>query len=95
MKSIFVLSIVTIALIPPVLAHSWYPRECCNDKDCLPADSVKELPGGDAEVRVGNDVMIVPRSLKRRKSKDERFHVCYDRINGAVSVFCFFEPGLS
>jgi len=95
MRLILVLSAVTIALAAPAQGHLWYPRECCNDKDCRPADSVKELLGGNAEVRVGNDGMIVPHSLKRRKSKDERFHVCYNRINGAISVFCFFEPALS
>ena len=32
--------IATVALSAPARAHSWYPKECCNDTDCAPVDSI-------------------------------------------------------
>ncbi len=95
MKVKFVLFAAAIAWIVPAHAHLWYPKECCNDKDCHEADNVTEMPDGSAQVRVGGDTMSVPRRLKRRKSLDEHYHVCYGKVNGAISVYCFFQPGLS
>jgi hypothetical protein len=85
----------TLALIASAHAHSWYPRECCNEKDCHPVDIVKEMPDGSAQVQVEGETVIVPRSLKRRKSKDEHYHLCYEKKPEGISIFCFFQPGLS
>jgi hypothetical protein len=81
--------------IAPAEAHSWYPRECCNDKDCHEADKVTKMPDGNVEVQVGSDILLVPSTMKRRRSQDQNFHVCYSKVNGAITVSCFFEPGLS
>ncbi len=90
-----ILFAATIAWIVPAQAHSWYPKECCNEKDCHEVDNVTEMPDGSTQVRVGSDILSVPRTLKRRRSLDERYHVCYGKLNGTTSIYCFFQPGLS
>lgn len=59
---------------PPATAHSWYPPECCSDKDCFPIayDELEPVPGG---------YLYTPRNLffpasKVRDSKDKYLHVC-------------------
>jgi hypothetical protein len=81
-----------VASILPAEAHSWYPLECCSGQDCHEVDSVTELPDGNAKVQVGNDSVLVPRSLKRRPSPDGHYHLCYRKWGGATFVHCFFEP---
>ncbi|MBI3516623.1 MAG: hypothetical protein HY060_21535, partial [Proteobacteria bacterium] len=31
---------------PPSLAHDWYPRECCSNVDCAPADTIERRADG-------------------------------------------------
>lgn len=81
--------------IAPAQAHSWYPYECCFNKDCHEADTVLEMPDGSAQVTVGNDMILVPRSFKRRMSPDFHYHLCYGRLPGQTVVYCFFEPASS
>jgi hypothetical protein len=76
----------------PVYAHSWYPYECCFGKDCHEADTVTEMPDGSAQVAVGNEMITVPRSFKRRASPDFHYHLCYGKLPGKTVVYCFFEP---
>jgi hypothetical protein len=82
----------TVASILPVQAHSWYPMECCSGQDCHEADMVTEMPDGSAKVQVGNDTILVPRSLKRRTSPDAHYHLCYHKWSDSTVVHCFFEP---
>jgi hypothetical protein len=82
----------TLALILPVQAHSWYPVECCSGQDCHETDLVTELPDGTAKVQVGSDIVIVPRSLKRRSSPDGHYHLCYRKWQDSTVVHCFFQP---
>ena len=80
------------AFIAPVQGHSWYPMECCAGHDCHETDNVTELPDGTAKVQIGNDIVIVPRSLERRQSPDSHYHVCYSKWMGGTMVRCFYEP---
>jgi hypothetical protein len=88
----FVLLATTIATILPAQAHSWYPMECCSGQDCHEADRVTELPDGSANVQVGSETIVVPRSLKRRASPDGHYHLCYRKWSDSTVVRCFFEP---
>ncbi|MGE3915683.1 MAG: hypothetical protein AB7F78_08295 [Hyphomicrobiaceae bacterium] len=75
-------------------AHSWYPHDCCHDRDCKPADSIEVDERGDFEVRVGNDRVWVPKSFAIRPSQDSRIHICY-REEGEPTFlmpFCLFLP---
>lgn len=84
---------LSLALTSLAQAHSWYPTECCSGEDCHEADSVTELPDGNSKVQVGSDIVIVPRTLKRRMSPDGHYHVCYHKWSDSTVVPCFFEPG--
>ncbi|MGL5447874.1 MAG: hypothetical protein ACRDBL_11250 [Rhabdaerophilum sp.] len=54
------------------LAHSWYPLECCSERDCyaVPASRVQVVPGG--WIIDGFPV----RHNEARPSPDGRFHIC-------------------
>ncbi len=84
-----------IALTVPAHAHSWYPMECCAGKDCHEADMVTELPDGSAQVRIGSETILVPRSQKRRQSHDVHYHLCYGSYQQATFIYCFFQPAES
>lgn len=81
MKILFWLSLALI-LGPgakPAIAHSWYPYDCCSDRDCWPmgedADArepdPKIVPGG---YRTFDGIFIAERDT--RPSRDGRFHIC-------------------
>ncbi len=89
------LSAAAFALIVPAHAHSWYPMECCAGKDCHEADAVTELPDGSAQVRIGSETILVPRSQKRQQSPDVHYHVCYGTFQQTTFIYCFFQPAES
>ena len=93
MRIVLIAAITTLAC--PAYAHSWYPMECCAGKDCHEADAVTEMPDGSAQVLVGNQTILVPRSQKRRQSPDVHYHVCYGTYQQATFIYCFFQPAES
>ena len=88
----------TVFWRPPAIAHSWYPKECCDNRDCTPVTNVTRLVSKD-----GNRAFlvivsplgkaVVPADFPARVSKDGRIHVCmrYDPF-GDRSVVCLFMP---
>ena len=77
----------------PALAHSWYPRECCHDNDCMPADGISTDVRGDLSVHVGSKRVWVPKLFKIRPSRDDRIHVCFfvDEHDFLMPL-CLFMP---
>ena len=90
---------------PPASAHSWYPSDCCSDRDCWPMghdDDAREpdptiVPGG----YLTHDGFFVD-ARNTRPSLDGRFHVC--RSGGYPSgpvlaplerPVCLFVPKLA
>ena len=73
----------------PAAAHSWYPYECCSDRDCapLPRDQVQPTDGG----WLLPDGTLFPYA-DARVSPDGGFHWC--RIGGTGRVLCFFAPDM-
>lgn len=69
------------------LAHSWYPPECCSDRDCspFPAKDVVEQPDG-WRLSTGE---FVERG-KEKISRDEDYHLC--RLTPSSPIICFFVP---
>lgn len=67
-------------------AHSWYPWECCSDRDCeeLKDDQVKITPQG----YVLPDGVVVEAS-KARQSPDGHYHWCRQPDG---KLICFFAP---
>ncbi len=85
----------------PVLAHSWYPADCCSDRDCWPM-------GVDSDAREP-DPIIVPGGFRThdgifisqgetRPSRDGRYHVCRSQgepdgpVISTSKGMCLFVP---
>lgn len=67
--------------------HSFYPAECCSDRDCAPYPSnlVKEMPAGYA--------LATGEFIERKRvrfSPDGAFHLC--RHEATQLILCFFVP---
>jgi hypothetical protein len=74
-----------------VLAHSWYPPECCHDKECRPVPCA-ELIYRDKDVVWRKNVYFSGRMI--RESKDGNCHVCLEEgLNASVFLpRCVFVP---
>jgi hypothetical protein len=87
-------------------AHSWYPENCCNNRDCelIPLEAVTETLNGwhveyDSPIH-GRVSVNVPRDSHRVKPNehDGQFHGCFytprgDTIEpGPLEVRCFWYP---
>lgn len=78
-------------------AHDWYPRECCSEQDCAPADTVVRREDGSYFVTArGMSAEIPPNYPKWGRSPDGRIHVCIRRMrSGAEYLVCAFRgPGV-
>jgi hypothetical protein len=86
----------------PVHAHSWYPYDCCSDRDCWPMGLDIDAKEPDPRIVPGgyltHDGHFVPERATR-VSKDGRFHICRSggMLTGSVIApsqrpFCLFVP---
>jgi hypothetical protein len=69
-------------------SHSWYPPECCSERDCAPA-AAGEVAEDAAGFTVRPDGEFVPRG-QEKQSPDGAFHVCRSAVNGRL--ICLFVP---
>lgn len=82
-------------LVAPALAHSWYPFECCSERDCfpVPVQDVKIIKGG----WMLHDGTVIEHA-EARPSPDGRFHLCRhnDGKGGLIrkhkAPACFWAP---
>ena len=65
-----------------MLAHSWYPNECCHDMDCRPVPCAELVISGSSAAWRGHNWRTA------RASPDQACHVCVH--NGTVT--CVFVP---
>ena len=74
-----------------LLAHSWYPYECCGDGDCAPLSPKQvKIIGEQYEITLADhSVVHVPLS-SAKISEDDNYHVCIGKI--VSSPRCFFRP---
>jgi hypothetical protein len=91
--------LVSTALLaaPGAYAHDWYPRECCSNHDCAPADTVLRRDDGSYLVTSRGMSASIPADYpKWRKSPDGRIHVCIRKLrSGAEYLVCAFRgPGV-
>lgn len=88
--------------------HSWYPPECCHDRDCGPVENSFYL----TDPKGGPDILWVtitikgaygqpdekvtfpiPRDMKIQQSQDNQMHACaYKAIGMGVTPLCLFVP---
>ena len=81
-----------IALAAPVLAHEWYPIECCSGQDCAPVTKMETL-GSLWVVTTKHGTALVGPNIARRPSKDARMHACMrPNDDGKMELLCIFVP---
>jgi hypothetical protein len=91
----------TIGLRTPAHPHSWYPKECCSNYDCVPADGIVVDGRGGKIALVGQTEIPIPDGFTARSSPDSRIHVCFRTTAGAqyggpdILLFCLFLPAQS
>jgi hypothetical protein len=86
-------SVVALALQPRrVAAHSWYPKRCCHDMDCHPADRVHSLPDGTLVLSRGAILVRAPRSFPIEASPDGRAHFWVFESGWDLEARCVFLP---
>jgi hypothetical protein len=104
MKVLFWLSLA-LMLAPgadPARAHTWYPYDCCSDRDCWPMGLDADAKEPDPTIVPGgyrtHDGHFIAESATR-SSKDGRYHVCRSggTLTGTVIApsqrpACLFVP---
>ena len=71
------------------LAHDWYPRACCSNRDCHALSEERgETVTETAEGWRLWDGRIIRRG-RAQLSPDQRFHLCETPTK---SIICFFAP---
>ena len=73
-------------------AHSWYPKRCCNDMDCFPADNVRRLADGTLELSKGPIRVRVTRTFPIESSPDGKAHFCVWDSGFGLEARCVFLP---
>lgn len=99
---VFVFAIFsTVAPILPAESHSWYPKECCSNHDCVPADAIVPDKLGGRIVIVRQTRIPIPEGFTVRASPDGRIHVCFKTMAGdhyggqEFLPLCLFLPAES
>jgi hypothetical protein len=90
----FLYFIVCAAVVQPtaVQAHSWYPKRCCHDMDCHPADWVQRLSDGTLVLSRGAIRVRIPASFPIEMSPDGRPHFCVYESGWGPEARCVFLP---
>lgn len=73
-------------LVVLIFAHSWYPMECCQNRDCHPVPCAEITKGLRSDCRIWHRYTFTANMI--RESLDSNCHVC---VNG-ISSFCMFIP---
>ena len=71
-----------------ILAHSWYPWECCHDQHCHPVPC--ELIKANALGLSWNGITFTEPMIKNLL--DEHCHVCVDVVGKYRYRYCVFVP---
>ena len=83
------LTLILMFATTPAAAHSWYPIECCSDKDCsvVPSEQVQVTPAG----YMVNGWHVAFSQAKA--SPDEEYHACISQgFNAPRRIKCFWAP---
>jgi hypothetical protein len=72
---------------------TWYPKDCCHDRDCRPVATVRPTAHGLWMTTVDGQTVLVEANQQRRPSLDMRWHICLgkDAYENTI-VECLFEP---
>lgn len=102
MKSLSLVAFLAAFCTPTdVLAHSWYPVECCSGYDCDVAGPASTNAFGDLVVTDGKRHLVIPDTVPRHRSPDNNVHLCYNRdeirYGKPLEIYCVYlpSPGLA
>ncbi|WP_157113122.1 hypothetical protein [Bradyrhizobium embrapense] len=72
-----------------ILAHSWYPPECCSDGDCraVPCEQISTDPRAPGQIVYGDHAAG---KEEIRQSPDGQCHVC--ARPSSWKMFCVWMP---
>ncbi len=82
----YILLTISLLFTTSALAHSWYPNDCCSDKDCKPVKCTEIMPVIDGFEYNGYKFT----RDKIRASQDGTCHICITTSNYPI---CVFFPG--
>ena len=95
-KSVCLLAAALMLVGGAATAHSWYPKECCHDRDCRPVPC-SELKYQDDHV-IWKDKVYFDRKIVHL-SPDQACHVCVREHQGFMPYvpeyifpLCVFVP---
>lgn len=77
--------VLIIFLVTNVKAHSWYPDECCNNRDCTEVKFIEQPEGADHEIWHTEEfgpITVRPEDRSNEfPSKDDKYHIC---VNNSI-----------
>jgi hypothetical protein len=92
-RSVMLAAVLACATISAATAHSWYPSECCDGRDCMRVDRVEYTDDGGMKFSVGGIVIQIPKGFTQRPSRDNDTHVCVRKNgDGSFAPRCVFIP---
>lgn len=94
--------LIFVVLSGSAYPHSFYETQCCSDKDCAPVSKIENHPDGDLMTSEHGTVLVTKNidSWKRRKSQDDKYHVCMRTASGSEPQYngkhliCVYYPAL-
>lgn len=87
-----VAAILTLALLSHASPHSWYPWECCSERDCFPVPVPRtEIDRTPEGWRLKKEGITVPFEAAR-PSPDGKFHLCRSQDGAGTLITPYGKP---
>ncbi len=87
-----ILALGTAAIAFRAEAHSWYPKRCCHDQDCFPAERTWRLADGTLVLSHGAIFVRVAPGFPIEPSPDGKSHFCVYDSGAGPEPRCVFLP---
>ena len=89
LKSPAFVTLTLASLTSAALAHSWYPIECCSERDCFPVaiSDVSIVPAG---WKLADGTLV--QHHEARPSPDGKFHICRSQDGKGALIRMHSKP---